>query len=281
MGEIKKILVPVDFSATAQKAFRFALRLGSQLEAELHLLHAIYPQMENIDEPMMPYEGATLAKKQVAEKKLEEFKDLGKTNWTNKVEVLPNIFFHVEVGGAIGVIKAQVKAGAFDLIVMGTHGIHESADNLLGTVASDVVGNASCPVIVVPDDIKENSITKIAHAIEPQWVKCEDVERVIKVFLPIHQEVHLVRFSKQKDMVEPSELTKFKKDLEGDFDEISVKIHQFGKHQLSEDLNDFAEKENIDLLVMYRSKNSFVQKLFHRSRSREMAKKTRIPLLVI
>ena len=49
MKEINKILVPTDFSETASHAFRYALWFADQVDANLQLLHVIYPEAEPLD----------------------------------------------------------------------------------------------------------------------------------------------------------------------------------------------------------------------------------------
>ena len=192
MENVLKILVPVDFSESAQRAYRLALSLTGELGGELHLLHVIYPQMENIDEPLTSSQKATLAKKHVTEEKMRQFI---KDGLAGKQEngLADRIHLHVGLGGAVAVIKSMVKEKKFDLIVIGTRTKHEKAENLLGTNASDVVGNVNCPVIVVPESSEEKPIVKIAHALDTTWIKGEHLIRVIRLLWPLHREVHLPR----------------------------------------------------------------------------------------
>ncbi|PHN00949.1 universal stress protein [Flavilitoribacter nigricans] len=274
-----KILVPVDFSPTAERAFRFALRIGTLLTAEIHLLHAIYPQMENLDQPLQPSASATLTRSHLVEEKLQLLIEAERERWKNGG--WPEIFTHVEIGNAISVIKARIKAQAYDLIVIGTRARHEAMENMLGTVASDVVGNTSCPVIVIPEQTGDLPISRIAHAIEPRWVQEDMVSAVINRFRPLHAEVHLVRFSDLPADEPPRQLLALKTALGDQFPQLPVKTHRLSKQDLIRDMNQFIEREKIDLLIMYRSASGILGRLFHRSRTRLMARHTRIPLLVI
>ena len=63
---------------------------------------------------------------------------------TSKTEV------HVVVGQPTGAAVARYALdGAFDLIVMGTHGRGPISHALLGSVAEIVVRSASCPVLTI------------------------------------------------------------------------------------------------------------------------------------
>jgi Universal stress protein family len=51
--DLKRILVPVDFSETSKKAFLYALKFAEQFNCEITLLHVV--------QPMTPMVGAPLA----------------------------------------------------------------------------------------------------------------------------------------------------------------------------------------------------------------------------
>lgn len=276
-----KILVPVDFSPTAARSFRFAMRVGTLLQAELHLLHVIYPQMEDIDHPMQSSTVATASKSQLLKEKLTVFVAKEKAKWEKETGVAPPIFIHVEIGGAIAVIKKRARQDAYDLVIMGTRDKHETVEHMLGTVASDVVGNATCPVIVVPHGFESRPIQKIAHAIEPRLVEERDITTIVDRFLPLHREVHLIRFSNLSKNERPQKLLQLQSDLEARFPDIQLEIHHMDKKDLVQDINHFVDETDIDLLIMYRSQGNTWKRLFHRSHTRLMARYTHIPLLVI
>lgn len=276
-----KILVPIDFSPTAARAFRFALRIGALLDAELHVLHVIYPQMEDIDHPLESSAVATTTRSHLLEKKLETFTMTEKDKWEKEMGPAPKTFIHVEVGSAIAVIKDRAKKHHYDLIIMGTRDKHDSVEHMLGTVASDVVGNATCPVIVVPQQFESKAIAKVAHAVEPKIVSTDAISAIIERYLPIHREVHLIRFGAGTKNESPQELLQFKTHLRSKFPEIKIETHSLDKKDLVRDINQFVTQKEIDLLIMYRSPSSLFQRLFHRSKTRLMARHTQIPLLVI
>lgn len=276
-----KILVPIDFSPTAARAFRFALRIGGLLQAELHLLHVTYPQMEDIDHPLQSSAVATATRSQRLAKELETFTTTEKEKWIKEMGAAPDTFVHIEIGSAIAVIKKRAKEHHYDLIIMGTRDKHDSVEHMLGTVASDVVGNADCPVIVVPRQFESKAIAKVAHAVEPKIVSTEAISAIIDRYLPIHREVHLIRFGAGIKDETPQELLQLKAHLKSKFPEIQMATHSLNKKDLVRDINQFVDREAIDLLIMYRSPSSLFQRLFHRSTTRMMARYTQIPLLVI
>jgi nucleotide-binding universal stress UspA family protein len=141
----RKILVPTDFSETAEIALGYAVELARQFGAELHLLHVG-------EDPMLLAGWAPLAAGSVVDVNeeaaalREELRTLVKPEdgRTSKTEV------HVVVGQPTGAAVARYALdGAFDLIVMGTHGRGPISRALLGSVAETVVRSASCPVLTI------------------------------------------------------------------------------------------------------------------------------------
>jgi len=143
MKPITHILVPTDFSKSADDALAYALALAGQVGAVVRLVHVF-------DDPDTVALYSELYVPMPAEMRSEILADLrrqlaarataaGRTDVP--AEVLTGVPWQAIVEAA-----AQHKC---DLIVMGTHGRHGMAHLLLGSVAERVVRTAACPVLVV------------------------------------------------------------------------------------------------------------------------------------
>ena len=142
--DIRRILVPFDFSEHSEKAFTWALAMAQQWRARLLLLHVVpqptYPPMLmgtyfNVAE----FEASL---KEDAETRAQEF--LGKTG-SRTVQVDAKVL----IGEPFGDICRIAEKEKVDLIVIGSHGRTGLSHVLLGSVAERVVRHASCPVLVV------------------------------------------------------------------------------------------------------------------------------------
>jgi universal stress protein A len=161
MAPVTKILVPTDFSATADAALEYAKVLAGQLGVSLHLLHVFSD----------PYAVAAHAPDVYAtvpptlrERALEEARECLRQRLTAEEEER----FHGTCDIVCGLTARQIVAyaddNAIDLIVMGTHGRRGVAHLLLGSVAEHVVRTATCPVLTVrdPGTQKHGHIEKVA-----------------------------------------------------------------------------------------------------------------------
>jgi len=140
--QIKKILVPVDFSDCSKKALQYAIPLARQFGAELTLLHVVqpYPPMPE----MGPVDVETI---QDAHEQLATFRGaVGDVVPSNTI---------VRTGSAHVEIIDAAKEFDIDLIVLSTHGRTGLEHVLLGSTAEKVVRHAGCPVLVVREHERE------------------------------------------------------------------------------------------------------------------------------
>src|SRR5262245_65412198 len=141
MNPIQKILVPTDFSAHADEAFRVAHSLARAIGAEVILFHVAQP-------PAVVSEGGRLLANPgegEAVNLWERFQ--GVQSAAPGVRVQHQVIV-ADRPGAAHVLEILEKQGC-DLIVMGTHGRSWLKQRLFGSVAEEVVRRARCPVMVV------------------------------------------------------------------------------------------------------------------------------------
>jgi nucleotide-binding universal stress UspA family protein len=143
---ITKILVPVDFSPHAERAFHYATTLAHRLGAQLSLLHVVedpfvsgawsaevyVPNVpELLDNVIRGAEGQLATLKESAAAR-------GLTADTTVI-----------TGRPAHAIVERAREGGFDLIVMGTHGRTGLSHVVMGSVAERVVRRAACPVLTM------------------------------------------------------------------------------------------------------------------------------------
>lgn len=152
MIDLKRILVPTDFSTHSRNALRYAAALAEKFGAELLLLNVVQdlalfvPDVITAGPVMIPQLDELLASVRAALGRLiAEFDVDGQTltGLTVKAEVVEGTPFHE--------IIEYARGHSVDLIVMGTHGRGALTRLLMGSVAEKVVRKAPCPVLTVHD----------------------------------------------------------------------------------------------------------------------------------
>jgi nucleotide-binding universal stress UspA family protein len=180
MIEVKKILLPTDFSACANQALDHAGYLADRYGAELHMLHAIVLHDDD------PFNAA--AHFTDVEEIQQRLQDLARIEMKAVIRERDAIPHDVVMRQRRGISVADTildYSGEedIDLIVMGTHGRRGLGHLFLGSAAERVVRLARCPVltfrqleipraiksldrILVPVDYSEHARQAISHARE-------------------------------------------------------------------------------------------------------------------
>ena len=140
--KMKTILVPLDFSETAQKAVPYALKFAEQFGAKIILLGVI--------EPFVTPDFAAFPLVMEPEKVMRATKD--RLDAFVKKAGIPAKLVEktlVRHGSPFLEITEAARTLKVDLIVITTHGHTGIKHVLMGSTAERVVRHAPCPVLVV------------------------------------------------------------------------------------------------------------------------------------
>src|SRR5262245_4543810 len=145
MIDLRRILVPTDFSKWSQNALAYGAAFAEKFGAEVYLLHVVQdlalfiPEAVLAAPPMMPpVEQFVAAARAALERVAREAHAPGVVLRPEVAEGLP-----------FDEIVRLARDRNVDLIVMGTHGHTGLAHVLMGSVAEKVVRRAPCPVLTV------------------------------------------------------------------------------------------------------------------------------------
>ena len=140
--QIKRILVPTDFSRSSLNAVDYAVDLAKQNHAELILVHVIEPMSYAV--PRYLPEPTALLEEQRKEAQGALDRLVARVS-----ERHPQCRSEVHLGVVYQRIAELAHTLKADLIVIATHGRTGLAHLLIGSVAERVVRMAPCPVLTV------------------------------------------------------------------------------------------------------------------------------------
>lgn len=266
------ILVPTDFSPTAENAANYAAFLCKDLGAKLMLLH-VYMLPVPVSE--IPYVMVSADEmQQASENALKKeatriFDSLG-----IEVEWL------VRLGLASDEIRDVEKEKNIDLVVMGMNGGGEF-DKLMGSTTIAVIRKCYKPVLVIPEAARYQRIKLIAYATDFNDLVNTSCFVPLKNFIETYgAELVVVNVQKTgKDL--PAEQVPGKEKLEQMLNNAKHSYTIIEDHSIEHGLKQFIEAHSPEILTMVAHKNNMIERLFGTHHTKEMIYHTHIPILVL
>jgi nucleotide-binding universal stress UspA family protein len=145
MIDLKRILLPTDFSEFSQAAVAYGCALAEKFDSELHLLNVVQDLVELIPEAGMAFPPPGVYIEELRHSSKASLEKVLDPAWVEKHKVVRV----VRDGVPFLEILRYAQEADVDLIVLGTHGRTGLSHVLMGSVAERIVRKASCPVLTV------------------------------------------------------------------------------------------------------------------------------------
>jgi len=275
---MKKIIVPTDFSQTAHNAFLYAEALSDRFRNPLKVVNISHPSTDSIDGVTAPIMDYLL---EVRVKNLEKFVNIKRTVPGNSpTDVL------VETEAIPGFAKTKIvelsEADDTEMIVMGTTGERGVLINLLGSISTGVSQHAKCPVWLIPPGAKFEGIRNILYASNFESADDDIVMKAAELAEKFDSMIHFIH------VTENNELEDFTETEGKIFDRLFAKGDPSFPFQMkavyadsvAEGINDYAKKEDVDLVVIANRQRSFWESLTGKSMTKKLALNIKKPVLV-
>lgn len=278
---MKHLLVPTDFSQTADVALVFALNLAEILPAKVTLLHSF----EIVENLYTDYLGMNREFNNFilhdAKERLEKIKE-GALKDFKEVE----IGIEVSKFSLSESIRTFSKENKVDMIIMGTLGNSGLREKLWGSHTSAVIGKTEIPVIAIPSNYQWKNPENILLASKNFEQDSKILDFLFELSYLLSCDVKTAYFSKVDEKA--GEFEKYKEKIKeyGDFlkkeyrEDTITTAHLLGEN-FEDTLQKYITDNHIDILTMITYQNGFWKSLFNPSMSKQMSFHTDIPLLVI
>lgn len=150
----RNILVPTDFSASADRALAYAVELADRFGASLQLLHVVNELDSERYGLTKGEEQAVTLQDQIRTEAHERLQNIAPED--SHVNVRTDVALHLGVDVADS-IDEYVSDHDIDLVVMGTHGRQGLNRLVLGSVADALIRRSPCPVMTVREKGQKTS----------------------------------------------------------------------------------------------------------------------------
>lgn len=269
-----KILVPVDFSKKSECAVKIAAQIGKKINSEIHLLHLVELPSGIID--MGAGSNFSIPASMMYLRKVKE-----------KIINLKKIFFDTDqiIKHAIkfenpfeGIKNYAIKNNA-NLIVMGSKGVSDFEEMIIGSNTEKVVRTSNIPVIVVKTDANKFKFKNLIFASNYD----EENKAAFKDFLAFakkfNSKIHLLKINTISNF-ESSFVTNEKiKNFIEDFDLQRKTINIYNDISVVKGIINFAKEIDADLIALTTHGRSGLSSLFNGSIAKSVSKNVLRPVI--
>ncbi|MFC1226116.1 universal stress protein [Pedobacter sp. BG31] len=283
---MKKILVPVDFSSTAENAANYATDLAFNIGARLELFHVfqlpvVSPVAASLVRPAEEYSQMEDDAKKALEKllhKIEKKYEAAYHDYSLKPEVYAK-FVRGEVDDEVYKYFTECK---MNLIVMGLNSASKFSKILIGSNARKMI-ERHIPLLLIPGAYLFKKPKKIAFATDFSHSDISVLCALAEFAKPFNADILIMHTG-----YPASEPAGYKQKTEDFLNRVADRVNYrniYHRHVNSERVKDgldwIVENGQIDMLVMVHRKQGFFYRLFNGSYTLTMSDHIQIPLLVL
>lgn len=272
---MKKLVVPVDFSATSANAAEFAGNLAIFYGAEVWLYHA-YEMPVGLGEVVWPL--FNVNELQAAAE--QELKMLAETV---QGKLRSNVQFNTKAQMAPLMDGLQEFCDKVqpDLILMGLSGKDAMAKLIVGSNTINTIHTLKYPVLVIPPKASFTPVVKIGFACD--YKKMEEstpVDLLKKVVKDFGADLHILNVDHNDAHVD-EEVMDGSITAKSLFRDINPLYDSIESESVTEGLNKYADEKGLDWIVVIPKKHTLLQKIFSRSHSKDLLYHTHLPVLCV
>ena len=273
---MKTIIIPTDFSPVATNAMHYGLEMARSVNASLLLFHAYQVPVSYSDVPIILVSVDELKKS--AEERLETLK--------KEVEHISSGAVKIYTEAVMGNFSDELenicqKINPF-AVVMGSKGSAGIERVLFGSNTLAAIKHITWPVIAVPPGKTfGNGIQKIGFACDfRNIVETTPAPAIMEMVKTYNAELHVLNVDYHDKHFKPD--TPEQSVLLHTLLESAKPVYHFIEHRDVEDgINEFADKNNLDLLITIPKKHKLLEGLFHRSSTKELIVHSHVPVMCV
>lgn len=277
---MKKILVLTDFSKVADNATSFSLKLAGYIKAGVVLFHACAydkvlastamneTKFEDDEEPELKLLGLQ-RKFQKEIKKIEGFH--------------PSLACLCKEGEVGELMQNTIREEKIDLIVMGCHQYGNFSDFLYGDHVKEVIANATCPVLMVPETARFEPLANVFYATDLRYCDINAMKFLSEICTPFKGSLSLLHVCAPglPNLSEKEGLSIFRDTISGQLPASGVTYSNVAPADAEATINQLIDVRELDMLAISYRKHHFFQQIFQGCLTIKHDSYTHIPLMVI
>jgi nucleotide-binding universal stress UspA family protein len=290
LKEVRKILVPIDFSAYSNRACAYALEMAKKLKAEVTLLH-VYYDPAIISEPFgtsytyqVKMDKYTREIEKDAKKQMEEFskklkRQLYKENIYN-IRIVSKVIGGIIDDNIIDFCNVYQPG----IVIMGTKGNTAKSNDVMGSVTSKIIDKVEVPVMAIPGRSSYKDLTEIKsilYATNFDESDFQAIRKLMTLIRPFNLMIHCIHVDfEHEDVWDKVKMKSMKEHFQNEYSEYNIKCGIIKSENILKGIQKYVEDNKIGIISLTTHKRNLFQKFFRPSVARQMLFHSNTPLLV-
>jgi nucleotide-binding universal stress UspA family protein len=278
--EIKKILIPTDFSETANLALEHAVKMASLVDAQITLVHVVSTFAFRVNLPELEVDEAAGKKLStvVGAKLASIAEEIGASHGVKVTTMVTSGRIREEVVRIADEIDA-------DIIILGTHGVSGLREFFMGSNAFRIVSEAACPVLSVQQSGKSVGFSSIVVPIDNSFHSREKLGIAVRMANAYDAEVHVCGL-RSYDHDDEDLNAKFRMKMKQVEDYLKEREVRFTTTTLfcsniAASTMEFASEKNADLIVIMNEQEINTTGFFMGPYAQQVVNHSHIPVLSV
>ena len=269
-----KILVPVDFSKKSEFAVKMSAQIGEKIKSEIHLLHLVELPSGIVD--MGAGSNFSIPASMMYLRKVKE-----------KIIHLKNTFFDgdhiikysIKFENPFEGIRNYTQKNNINLIVMGSKGVSDFEEMIIGSNTEKVVRTSNIPVVVVKTDNDKFKFKKLVFASnfdDENKAAFLDFLTFAKKF---NSQIHLLKINTISNFESSYTTHKKIKDFVKGFNLKKKTISIYNDASVVKGIINFAKEIDADVIALTTHGRSGLSSLFNGSIAKSVSKNVLRPVI--
>lgn len=273
---MKTIIIPTDFSPVATNALHYGIDMAGTVNASILLLHVYRVPITITDVPLVLVSVEEL--KKGAEEKLALVKKEVEHITSGKLKV----YAEAHLGNVTDELEELCNKIKPFAVVMGTKGSSGLERVLFGSTTLTAIRHLTWPVICVPPGKQFGTgIKKIGFACDFRDVVKTTPTQFIKEFVKeFHSELHVLNADYNNHHFKP-DTPEQSLLLHTLLEDVKPTYHFIQHKDIEDGINEFAEKNNLDLVITIPKKHKLLEGIFRSSSTKQLVFQSHIPVMCV
>jgi nucleotide-binding universal stress UspA family protein len=274
---MKKILVPTDFSETAENAVNYAVNMANFFSANLILLHVNQIPVSTPEFGIAAYNFTEIKKDS-----LDALNAIAQKIKSDNPQI-SEIECFSEIGDSSDLISEFSKDHDVDMVVMGNSG-HGSKfkKNIFGSTSVAVAKKIQVPLLIIPPDVKYKKINNMAYACmyDEGIETSSSLMKVRSLSVLYNSLLSVLHVIPENHLIDEQEAN-IDVYVENKLATTEHRTYILTENKASVGILDFIKNHNMDMIVVEPQKHSLFHSLFNSSVTNELAFFSPVPVLAI